>query len=249
MMIKTVEPFQFKQFTIQHDRCVMKVGTDGVLLGAWADTTEAESMLDIGTGCGVVAIMLAQRSTNGFIHAVEIDHLGHIHFVNVVTTEDRHVIRVRRFDKTQVLEDCISRTSEPFLAFAAGLGGNANEKLSQAGPFPPGFAKMLVQRVGPILGQDVDFLDPGIEQVGENEVDDLVFPAERDTRLGPPQRQGAESFPFAAGQDHGDGIAAQIIHKIHLFHPRQICLRLLSVFYSLTKTLLNARTGHSQSSG
>lgn len=51
----------------------MKVGTDGVLLGAWADVRDAEFILDIGTGTGVIAIMLAQRSENASIHAVEID--------------------------------------------------------------------------------------------------------------------------------------------------------------------------------
>lgn len=51
----------------------MKVGTDGVLLGAWADATEAANILDIGTGTGLIAIMLAQRATQANIHAVEID--------------------------------------------------------------------------------------------------------------------------------------------------------------------------------
>ncbi len=51
----------------------MKVGTDGVLLGAWADVTDAQHILDIGAGTGVIAIMLAQRSEDSLIHAVEID--------------------------------------------------------------------------------------------------------------------------------------------------------------------------------
>ncbi|MEG1684331.1 MAG: methyltransferase [Bacteroides sp.] len=54
--------FQFKQFTIRHDKCGMKVGTDGVLLGAWADVSQnTHHILDIGTGTGLVALMLAQR--------------------------------------------------------------------------------------------------------------------------------------------------------------------------------------------
>ena len=70
------KPFTFKQFKIHQDRCAMKVGTDGVLLGAWANVEEAQNILDIGTGTGVVAVMLAQRSQNKGgvkIHAVEID--------------------------------------------------------------------------------------------------------------------------------------------------------------------------------
>ena len=66
--------FTFKQFHIAHDRCAMKVGTDGILLGAKADITQAKRILDLGTGTGLIALMLAQR-TNGLaeISAVEIE--------------------------------------------------------------------------------------------------------------------------------------------------------------------------------
>ena len=65
--------FQFKQFSIDDSNCAMKIGTDGCLLGAWADVNGANSILDIGTGSGVIALMLAQRSSAA-ISAVEIDH-------------------------------------------------------------------------------------------------------------------------------------------------------------------------------
>ena len=65
--------FKFKQFEIEQDRCPMKVGTDGVLLGAWADVEEAKNILDIGSGTGLIAIMLAQRAQQAQIDAVEID--------------------------------------------------------------------------------------------------------------------------------------------------------------------------------
>ena len=66
--------FSFKQFTIQQDRCAMKVGTDAVLLGAWTPlNNNPYSVLDIGAGTGILSLMLAQRSHAEQIDALEID--------------------------------------------------------------------------------------------------------------------------------------------------------------------------------
>ena len=66
--------FRFKQFAVSQSRAAMKVGTDGVLLGAWTRVGESDRrILDIGTGTGVIALMMAQRSVNARITAVEID--------------------------------------------------------------------------------------------------------------------------------------------------------------------------------
>lgn len=66
--------FQFKHFSVNQDQTAMKIGTDGVLLGAWTPIeNNPKSVLDIGTGTGIIALMLAQRSTAEQIDALEID--------------------------------------------------------------------------------------------------------------------------------------------------------------------------------
>lgn len=64
--------FKFQQFTVHQDKCAMKVGTDGVLLGAWAEG--GNHVLDIGTGTGVIALMMAQRFPKAIVSAIDIDH-------------------------------------------------------------------------------------------------------------------------------------------------------------------------------
>ena len=65
--------FQFKQFAVDQTGCAMKINTDGVLLGAIVNADSPQTILDIGTGTGVIALMLAQRFTYARIDAVEID--------------------------------------------------------------------------------------------------------------------------------------------------------------------------------
>jgi tRNA1Val (adenine37-N6)-methyltransferase len=73
-----IDVFKFKHFTIHQDRCAMKVGTDGILLGAWINVNFIESgkpisALDIGLGSGLISMALAQRNSNLLIDGVEID--------------------------------------------------------------------------------------------------------------------------------------------------------------------------------
>ena len=65
--------FQFKQFSVNQEHCAMRINTDGVLLGATASTAAPERILDIGTGTGVIALMLAQRFPQAQVWAVELD--------------------------------------------------------------------------------------------------------------------------------------------------------------------------------
>ncbi|MBT8220582.1 MAG: methyltransferase [Bacteroidia bacterium] len=71
--VKKRDPFYFKSFTVEQEGATMKVGTDGVLLGAWANVTKVKRVLDIGTGTGVIALMIAQRQPKASVIGVEID--------------------------------------------------------------------------------------------------------------------------------------------------------------------------------
>ena len=64
--------FKFKHFEIHDELSAMKIGTDGVLLGAWADVRDARSILDVGTGTGLVAIMCAERNAMARVHGIDI---------------------------------------------------------------------------------------------------------------------------------------------------------------------------------
>ncbi|WP_346881818.1 methyltransferase [uncultured Algibacter sp.] len=69
-----MKPFKFKQFSVNQDKCAMKIGTDSVLLGAWASLKNNPfSILDIGSGTGILSLMMAQRSHAELIDALEID--------------------------------------------------------------------------------------------------------------------------------------------------------------------------------
>lgn len=68
------KPFRFKAFTVEQDQCAMKIGTDGVLLGAWTSVDHRpQAILDIGAGTGILSLMIAQRSNAQTIEAIEID--------------------------------------------------------------------------------------------------------------------------------------------------------------------------------
>jgi tRNA1Val (adenine37-N6)-methyltransferase len=73
MKVAASKPFRFKQFEVMQSRSAMKVGTDGVLLAAWAMVSDTPRILDAGSGTGVIALICAQRNHAAQIEAIEID--------------------------------------------------------------------------------------------------------------------------------------------------------------------------------
>lgn len=73
-----INAFRFKQFVIEHDRCAMKVGTDSIILGSWTEPGDAKYILDIGSGSGILTLMMAQKSLpHTMLTGFEIDERAH----------------------------------------------------------------------------------------------------------------------------------------------------------------------------
>lgn len=102
--------FQFKQFTVCQNDCAMKVGTDGVLLGAWANIGGAKRVLDIGAGTGLLSLMVAQRSSAQIL-GIEIDGLAARQATeNVERSDWRDRIKIENVS----LQEFVVRTKEKF---------------------------------------------------------------------------------------------------------------------------------------
>jgi len=98
--------FKFKQFTVYHDKCAMKVGTDGVLIGAWADVSRAEKILDVGTGSGLIALMIAQRC-DASVLGIDIDEDAVIQArENVMASQWSGQITIARQDVRVMANEC-----------------------------------------------------------------------------------------------------------------------------------------------
>lgn len=103
--------FRFKRFMVYHDRCAMKVGTDGVLLGAWTSIDRCKNILDVGTGSGLIALMLAQRNEITTITAIDVD-------VDAVAQAKENVMASPFKDRIEVknisFQDFVKQTSTKF---------------------------------------------------------------------------------------------------------------------------------------
>ncbi len=120
--------FHFRQFAIIHAKSAMKVGTDGVLLGAWADIEMSENMLDIGTGTGLIALMVAQRNPEVKIHAIEPDEVAFNEaLVNVQNSpwQDRISVSNTKLQEHQGKYDSLI-TNPPYFEVNKISGGNSS---------------------------------------------------------------------------------------------------------------------------
>lgn len=158
------KPFKFKQFSIAQDRCAMKIGTDGVLLGAWTSLdNNPYSIFDIGAGTGIIALMLAQRSAADTIEGIELDdaafeqctenfetsiwadrlfcfHAGFDEFVDEYATDD--------IDTDELYDLIVS--NPPFYAEAVPSGNEARDNARQNSSLPfdeliSGVSKLLAK--------------------------------------------------------------------------------------------------------
>jgi tRNA1Val (adenine37-N6)-methyltransferase len=107
--------FRFKQFTIEDNRCAHKVGTDGTLLGAWVNISDDNHLLDIGTGSGLIALMLAQRSDAiATVDALELAHSDYLQACENVnqspwpTKVKVHLTRLQDFETEQRYDHIVS---------------------------------------------------------------------------------------------------------------------------------------------
>lgn len=142
--MKHYKPFQFKQFSIEQNNAAMKVGTDSVLLGSWATISTNDRVLDIGTGTGLLSLMLAQK-VEGIcaIDAVEIDKTASMDAeINFMNSNWKDSITLHNIDfndyNSLVLYDIII-TNPPFFEGLApnnvtrSIARNASNKLSYKG--------------------------------------------------------------------------------------------------------------------
>ena len=106
------KPFKFTQFIIEQDNCAMKIGTDAVLLGAWSSkNSNPFSVLDIGAGTGVIALMLAQNSSAEIIDAIEIDENA---YEQCVSNFENSIWNDRLFCYHASLEEFVSEIDDKY---------------------------------------------------------------------------------------------------------------------------------------
>jgi tRNA1Val (adenine37-N6)-methyltransferase len=138
--------FAFKQFVIHQDKCAMKVGTDAVLLGAWVTPDGSSRILDIGTGTGVIALMLAQKS-NAEIHAIDFEKSAFDQAkINIEASAFKNKVSVQHQSFQDFVKNCDKKfdlvvTNPPYFVDSFKSGDNDRSHARHADYLP--FAELI----------------------------------------------------------------------------------------------------------
>ena len=134
-----------------------------------------------------------------------VDYLARVHPVDVVGAEDDDVVGALVIDEVERLQNGVSGAVVPALA-AALLGGHGRDVLRDGARKVPGLGDVAVERVGFVLSQHRDLVETGVDQVGQNEVDEAVGTTKGHGWLGAVFGQGEQALSFPAGEDNGKDI-------------------------------------------
>ncbi len=133
------------------------------------------------------------------------NHVRDVHPVNVIGAENCHDVRPGLLDEIDVLINGVGGSLIPVLAWGAHLGGDGNDELVlENAPDLPALIEVLQEALAAELGQYVDRVNTGVDEVAENEIDDPVFSAKWNGWLGAFLRQWIEPGPLTAGEDNSE---------------------------------------------
>lgn len=156
-MSKHNRPFKFKQFEVSHHRSSMKVGVDAVILGAWADVEGAKSVLDVGCGCGVISLILAQRNSEASIVGIDIHEESIAESTeNFLASPWSERLLAKEVDFNRYCSSCETESVDYIISnppyFDAGIEipETAREKARHQGALSP---EIILERGSAILGE------------------------------------------------------------------------------------------------
>lgn len=224
--------FRFKHFSVSHSRSAMPIGVDGVLIGAWASEGKRH-ILDVGTGCGVIALMAAQRNPSGYILAIDI-HAGSVEEAqeNFAASpwRDRLEARLLSYDSPELSErkfDLVV-SNPPFFDSGVRDLNSSRLKARHQGDLSPA---SLVRQARSILTDDgrlaMIFPASMYESVREHAVAEALVPLRtcfvRDHEGAPVKRVMAEFTPADASSLCRNGVPdyGEIISYLTMFADSQ----------------------------
>ena len=167
---------------------------DPLILTQFHDAKLGRQLLGRGNSCN--------RRVRAFF-VVEFDHLPDVHSIDMVRAEHKDQVRLRPVDQIDILENGIGRALIPGFIRRTHLRRDRHyELMRQETAELPRVPQVLEQRLALELSEDIRGIDSGVDQIAEYKVDNPVFPAEGDSRLGPVFGQRIKAGSLSAGQHH-----------------------------------------------